>query len=210
MGHLLIQRSGEAPRCVAIDDDILTVGRVGQSDIELDHPDAGGFRLILQRDASGGGLRMLDLSLTHAELGPRRWMGLGSGESINVGPYTIRYFDARSARATVERLLLQSACTAGTELEMEGPGTAYLRIVKGPGVNRVISMRGWVLNVRRSGTRLLSINRTSTRHVLERADAGVVRLNGALLTARTAPIYDGDLIELDETLFAFGVWDLLA
>lgn len=123
--RLLIIREGEAPRAVALDRPVLTIGRNPDSDVVLN--DKGVSRTHARLEHRDGGWSITDLDSTNGSylgadrLPPQTPHGLKSGAELRIGAYLLQWRSAREMMLTAYQPLVRPDASTAVRFKID-PG----------------------------------------------------------------------------------------
>ena len=219
MGKLVVSLDGVVIKDVQITKDKTTLGRRPYNDIVIDNLAVSGEHAVLQM--VGQDLFIEDLNSTNGTYINGKAIKkqlLIHNDTVEIGKYKIKYLIEESS--DYERTMIlrpgagahtpynQTAPLPNPSLAMAGMGAgvpaALIKVLSGAAAGRSVSLTKVVTTVGKPGVQVASITKRPTGYVLAHVD-GAQRpsINGVPLSTDTAPLNNGDLIELAGTQMQF-------
>ena len=227
MGKLVVSLDGVVIKDVQITKDKTTLGRRPYNDIVIDNLAVSGEHALLQM--SGSEVYLEDLNSTNGTYingKPVRKQLLRHGDQIEIGRYKIRYLGdelpdedktlvmrrgevvAPPAAAQAAPPMPPAAESSFGEFEAlaaaHQPVTASIRVLNGAAAGREVVLTKVVTTLGKPGVQVASITRRPGGYVFAHVE-GAVRpsVNGVPLAGESAPLRNGDVIELAGTRMQF-------
>ena len=219
MGKLVVSLDGVVIKDVQITKDKTTLGRRPYNDIVIDNLAVSGEHAVLQM--VGQDLFIEDLNSTNGTYINGKAIKkqlLIHNDTVEIGKYKIKYLIEESS--DYERTMIlrpgagahtpynQTSPLPNPSLAMAGMGAgvpaALIKVLSGAAAGRAVSLTKIVTTVGKPGVQVASITKRPTGYVLAHVE-GAQRpsINGVPLSTETAPLNNGDLIELAGTQMQF-------
>ena len=219
MGKLVVSLDGVVIKDVQITKDKTTLGRRPYNDIVIDNLAVSGEHAVLQM--VGQDLFIEDLNSTNGTYINGKAIKkqlLLHNDTVEIGKYKIKYLIEESS--DYERTMIlrpgagahtpynQTSPLPNPSLAMAGMGAgvpaALIKVLSGAAAGRAVSLTKVVTTVGKPGVQVASITKRPTGYVLAHVE-GAQRpsINGVPLSTETAPLNNGDLIELAGTQMQF-------
>ena len=219
MGKLVVSLDGVVIKDVQITKDKTTLGRRPYNDIVIDNLAVSGEHAVLQM--VGQDLFIEDLNSTNGTYINGKAIKkqlLIHNDTVEIGKYKIKYLIEESS--DYERTMIlrpgagahtpynQTSPLPNPSLAMAGMGAgvpaALIKVLSGAAAGRAVSLTKVVTTVGKPGVQVASITKRPTGYVLAHVE-GAQRpsINGVPLSTETAPLNNGDLIELAGTQMQF-------
>ena len=222
MGKLVVSLDGVVIKDVQVTKDKTTLGRRPYNDIVIDNLAVSGEHAVLQM--VGPEVFIEDLNSTNGTYingkAIKRQL-LSHKDTVEIGKYKIKYLvdDSSDYEKT---MIVRPGASAHSPYHhtapqanpsphlggMGGPGSsvpaASIKVLSGAAAGRAVTLTKVVTTVGKPGVQVASITRRPTGYVLAHVE-GAQRpsINGVLLSTETAPLNNGDLIELAGTQMQF-------
>ncbi len=220
MGKLVVSLDGVVIKDVQITKDKTTLGRRPYNDIVIDNLAVSGEHAVLQM--VGQDVFIEDLNSTNGTYINGKAIKkqlLANNDTVEIGKYKIKYLVEESTDYERTLILRPGAAGAHTPYNHTAPmpnsssmaGTsaaagqaASIKVLSGAAAGRSVTLTKVVTTVGKPGVQVAAITRRPTGYVLAHVE-GVQRpsINGVLLLHETAPLSNGDLIELAGTQMQF-------
>ncbi len=224
MGKLVVSLDGVVIKDVQITKDKTTLGRRPYNDIVIDNLAVSGEHAVLQM--VGKDVFIEDLNSTNGTYINGKAIKkqlLAHNDIVEIGKYKIRYLTEESGEYEKTMVMRPgaNAPVAGAApyrtATMAGPGyaptstytgpaagTAMIKVLSGAAAGREVTLTKVVTTVGKPGVQVASITRRPTGYVIAHVE-GVQRpaVNGMAVVGDTAPLKNGDLIELAGTQMQF-------
>ena len=210
MGKLVVSLDGVVIKEVQITKDKTTLGRRPYNDIVIDNLAVSGEHAVMQM--VGADVFIEDLNSTNGTYingkAIKKQM-LAHDDTVEIGKYKIRFLrdepsgtDSRFGSLTSRTSLLTSLSQAPMAAPA-GP-SASIRVLNGSAAGREVVLSKAVTTIGKPGVQVASITKRPTGYVLAHVE-GAQRpsINGVPLSTETAPLNNGDLIELAGTQMQF-------
>ncbi|MBL8349039.1 MAG: FHA domain-containing protein [Burkholderiaceae bacterium] len=219
MGKLVVSLDGVVIKDVQITKDKTTLGRRPYNDIVIDNLAVSGEHAVLQM--LGNDVFIEDLNSTNGTYingkAIKKQM-LVHNDTVEIGKYKIKYL-AEDA-GNYEQTMIMRPGSAGvpqapvhrsTPMPDLAPSmppaagpSASIKVLSGAAAGRAVTLTKVVTTVGKPGVQVASITRRPTGYVLAHVE-GTSRpsINGVPLVTETAPLANGDLIELAGTQMQF-------
>jgi predicted component of type VI protein secretion system len=218
MGKLVVSLDGVVIKDVQITKDKTTLGRRPYNDIVIDNLAVSGEHAVLQM--LGQDVFIEDLNSTNGTYingkAIKKQM-LVHNDTVEIGKYKIKYLADEGV--DYEKTMIMRPGAAGTTphspystspLAPAAPAmstagqTASIKVLSGAAAGRAVSLSKVVTTVGKPGVQVASITKRPNGYVLAHVE-GATRpsINGVQLTGETAPLSNGDLIELAGTQMQF-------
>jgi hypothetical protein len=226
MGKLVVSLDGVVIKDVQITKDKTTLGRRPYNDIVIDNLAVSGEHAVLQM--LGQDVFIEDLNSTNGTYingkAIKKQM-LVHNDTVEIGKYKIKYLVEEGGdyeKTMVMRPGANAPAMAGNAVHtpynqtapMPSPGqmgslqgvggAASIKVLSGAAAGRAVTLTKVVTTVGKPGVQVASITKRPTGYVLAHVE-GAQRpsINGVLLATETAPLHNGDLIELAGTQMQF-------
>jgi hypothetical protein len=226
MGKLVVSLDGVVIKDVQITKDKTTLGRRPYNDIVIDNLAVSGEHAVLQM--LGQDVFIEDLNSTNGTYingkAIKKQM-LVHNDTVEIGKYKIKYLVEEGGdyeKTMIMRPGANAPVTAGNAVHtpynqtapmptpgqlgaLQGAGAAAsIKVLSGAAAGRAVTLTKVVTTVGKPGVQVASITKRPTGYVLAHVE-GAQRpsINGVLLTTETAPLSNGDLIELAGTQMQF-------
>ena len=220
MGKLVVSLDGVVIKEVQITKDKTTLGRRPYNDIVIDNLAVSGEHAALQM--VGQDVFIEDLNSTNGTYINGKSIKkqlLVHNDTVEVGKYKIKYLVDDSAGYEKTMIMapgamaaLAAAATRASAPAAASPpaaptvasGSAAIRVLSGAAAGRQVTLTKVVTTIGKPGVQVASITKRPTGYVIAHVE-GAARpsINGHALSAETAPLHDGDLIELAGTQMQF-------
>ena len=223
MGKLVVSLDGVVIKDVQITKDKTTLGRRPYNDIVIDNLAVSGEHAVLQM--VGQDVFIEDLNSTNGTYINGKAIKkqlLSHNDTVEIGKYKIKYMVEESG--DYERTMIMRPGVGGhtpynhTSPQpnpslpygaMGGGGSggvppASIKVLSGAAAGRAVTLTKVVTTVGKPGVQVASITKRPTGYVLAHVE-GAQRpsINGVPLSTETAPLNNGDLIELAGTQMQF-------
>jgi pSer/pThr/pTyr-binding forkhead associated (FHA) protein len=201
---------------VQITKDRTTLGRRPYNDIVIDNLAVSGEHALLQM--SGADVYLEDLNSTNGTYvngKPIRKQMLRHGDHIEIGRYKIRYFGDEPPEADRTLVMKRGEIVPPPppesnfgDLELLTPApqpvTASIRVLNGAAAGREVMLTKVVTTLGKPGVQVASITRRPGGFFFAHVEgASRPSINGEPLAADSAPLRNGDVIELAGTRMQF-------
>ena len=221
MGKLVVSLDGVVIKDVQITKDKTTLGRRPYNDIVIDNLAVSGEHAVLQM--AGADVFIEDLNSTNGTYingKAIKKQQLAHNDTVEIGKYKIKYLVEESADYEKTMIVRPGAgahspynhTSAMPNLAMPPAGlaaasvvaAASIKVLSGAAAGRAVTLTKVVTTVGKPGVQVASITKRPTGYVLAHVE-GAQRpsINGVPLTTETAPLHNGDLIELAGTQMQF-------
>jgi len=222
MGKLVVSLDGVVIKDVQITKDKTTLGRRPYNDIVIDNLAVSGEHAVLQM--LGSDVFIEDLNSTNGTYingkAIKKQM-LAHNDTIEIGKYKIKYLveDAGNYEQTMimrpgSAGAPQAAAHRSTPMPhlpptpptppMGAGAAASIKVLSGAAAGRAVTLTKVVTTVGKPGVQVASITRRPTGYVLAHVEgASRPSINGVPLVTETAPLANGDMIELAGTQMQF-------
>ncbi len=225
MGKLVVSLDGVVIKEVQITKDKTTLGRRPYNDIVIDNLAVSGEHAVLQM--VGSDVFIEDLNSTNGTYINGRAIKkqlLAHNDTVEIGKYKIKYLtedsgeyektmimrpgaNAPAGVASPYRSGAMSGSFSGTVAGHAPPSaasTAMIKVLSGAAAGREVTLTKVVTTVGKPGVQVASITKRPTGYVIAHVE-GALRpaVNGVALAGDTAPLKNGDLIELAGTQMQF-------
>jgi pSer/pThr/pTyr-binding forkhead associated (FHA) protein len=219
MGKLVVSLDGVVIKDVQITKDKTTLGRRPYNDIVIDNLAVSGEHAVLQM--LGSDVFIEDLNSTNGTYingkAIKKQM-LAHNDTVEIGKYKIKYLVEEVGN--FEQTMIMRPGSAGVPhtpyshtspmpnlapvLQASSGQSASIKVLSGAAAGRAVTLTKVVTTVGKPGVQVASITRRPTGYVLAHVE-GVSRpsINGVPLVTETAPLSNGDLIELAGTQMQF-------
>ena len=228
MGKLVVSLDGVVIKDVQITKDKTTLGRRPYNDIVIDNLAVSGEHAVLQM--LGNDVFIEDLNSTNGTYingkAIKKQM-LAHNDTVEIGKYKIKFLSEENTE--YEKTMIMRPSTAAAAAPAAASPSAYARstplphpssmasspavgaapaalikVLSGAAAGRSVSLTKVVTTVGKPGVQVASITRRPHGYVLAHVE-GVQRpsINGTPLLNETAPLTNGDLIELAGTQMQF-------
>ncbi len=222
MGKLVVSLDGVVIKDVQITKDKTTLGRRPYNDIVIDNLAVSGEHAVLQM--VGQDVFIEDLNSTNGTYINGKAIKkqlLSHNDTVEIGKYKIKYLVEESG--DYERTMIIRPGAGGhtpynhtspmpnPSMPLGGMGgagssvpSASIKVLSGAAAGRAVTLTKVVTTVGKPGVQVASITRRPTGYVLAHVE-GAQRpsINGVPLSTETAPLNNGDLIELAGTQMQF-------
>ncbi len=225
MGKLVVSLDGVVIKDVQITKDKTTLGRRPYNDIVIDNLAVSGEHAVLQM--LGNDVFIEDLNSTNGTYingkAIKKQM-LAHNDTVEIGKYKIKYLVEEGG--DYEKTMIMRPATAGigaagasrsTPMPQHAPGapaglqpagglpaSASIKVLSGAAAGRSVILTKVVTTVGKPGVQVAAITRRPTGYVLAHVEgAHRPSINGVPLITETAPLSNGDLIELAGTQMQF-------
>ena len=225
MGKLVVSLDGVVIKDVQITKDKTTLGRRPYNDIVIDNLAVSGEHAVLQM--LGNDVFIEDLNSTNGTYingkAIKKQM-LAHNDTVEIGKYKIKYLVEEGGDYEKTMIMRPATAAAGfaaasrsTPMPNHAPGapaglhptgglpaSASIKVLSGAAAGRSVTLTKVVTTVGKPGVQVASITRRPTGYVLAHVE-GTHRpsINGVPLITETAPLANGDLIELAGTQMQF-------
>jgi hypothetical protein len=227
MGKLVVSLDGVVIKDVQITKDKTTLGRRPYNDIVIDNLAVSGEHAVLQM--LGNDVFIEDLNSTNGTYingkAIKKQM-LAHNDTVEIGKYKIKYLVEEGADYEKTMIMRQgSGVGMGTGVphtpynhtapmpslaalgQAPAPGVAQaasIKVLSGAAAGKSVTLTKVVTTVGKPGVQVASITKRPTGYVLAHVE-GAQRpsINGVALVTDTAPLSNGDLIELAGTQMQF-------
>ena len=219
MGKLVVSLDGVVIKDVQITKDKTTLGRRPYNDIVIDNLAVSGEHAVLQM--AGSDVFIEDLNSTNGTYingKAIKKQQLAHNDTVEIGKYKIKYLVEETGDYEKTMIVRPGAgahspynhTSALPNLAMPPVGApsavaaASIKVLSGAAAGRAVTLTKVVTTVGKPGVQVASITKRPTGYVLAHVE-GAQRpsINGVPLTAETAPLHNGDLIELAGTQMQF-------
>ncbi len=217
MGKLVVSLDGVVIKEVQITKDKTTLGRRPYNDIVIDNLAVSGEHAALQM--VGPDVFIEDLNSTNGTYingkAIKRQL-LAHNDTVEIGKYKIKYLVDDSS--DYEKTMIVRPGAAGHSpyhhtAPQANPASgamggglpaASIKVLSGAAAGRAVALTKVVTTVGKPGVQVAAITRRPTGYVLAHVEgARRPSINGVLLSTETAPLSNGDLIELAGTQMQF-------
>jgi len=219
MGKLVVSLDGVVIKDVQITKDKTTLGRRPYNDIVIDNLAVSGEHAVLQM--SGQDVFIEDLNSTNGTYingKAIKKQQLSHNDTVEIGKYKIKYLVEENN--DYEKTMIVRPGAGGhtpynhtspmpnPSMPVAGMGNsvpaASIKVLSGAAAGRSVTLTKVVTTVGKPGVQVASITKRPTGYVLAHVE-GAQRpsINGVLLSTETAPLSNGDLIELAGTQMQF-------
>ncbi len=228
MGKLVVSLDGVVIKDVQITKDKTTLGRRPYNDIVIDNLAVSGEHAVLQM--LGNDVFIEDLNSTNGTYingkAIKKQM-LAHNDTVEIGKYKIKYL-VEEGTDYEKTMIVRPAGSVGTAtgvphthysqtapmpnmaaaLGQQGAGglqqAASIKVLSGAAAGKSVTLTKVVTTVGKPGVQVASITKRPTGYVLAHVE-GAMRpsINGVPLVTDTAPLSNGDLIELAGTQMQF-------
>jgi len=218
MGKLVVSLDGVVIKEVQITKDKTTLGRRPYNDIVIDNLAVSGEHAVLQM--LGHDVFIEDLNSTNGTYingkAIKKQM-LAHNDTVEIGKYKIKYLVDEGADFEKTQVVRPAGAAAvHTPFNQTapmpslgaapgaGPHAASIKVLSGTAAGRAVTLTKVVTTVGKPGVQVASITKRPTGYVLAHVE-GAQRpsINGVPLATETAPLNNGDLIELAGTQMQF-------
>ena len=219
MGKLVVSLDGVVIKDVQITKDKTTLGRRPYNDIVIDNLAVSGEHAVLQM--MGQDVFIEDLNSTNGTYINGKAIKkqlLAHNDTVEIGKYKIKYLVEESNEyektmvvrpgAAGHSPYSNSSAMPNPSQPMAGMGgaapAASIKVLSGAAAGRAVTLTKVVTTVGKPGVQVASITKRPTGYVLAHVE-GAQRpsINGVPLATETAPLNNGDLIELAGTQMQF-------
>ena len=224
MGKLVVSLDGVVIKEVQITKDKTTLGRRPYNDIVIDNLAVSGEHAVLQM--LGNDVFIEDLNSTNGTYINGKAIKkqlLAHNDTVEIGKYKIKYLVEDTA--DYEKTMVMRPGSAPPSVAAPAPmansgfsasgmaplpsmssnsSAASIKVLNGAAAGRAVTLTKVVTTVGKPGVQVASITKRPTGYVLAHVE-GAHRplINGAPLATETAPLNNGDLIELAGTQMQF-------
>ena len=221
MGKLVVSLDGVVIKDVQITKDKTTLGRRPYNDIVIDNLAVSGEHAVLQM--MGQDVFIEDLNSTNGTYINGKAIKkqlLAHNDTVEIGKYKIKYLVEESNE--YEKTMIVRPGSAGhspfnqtspmpnPSMPVGGLGAAgavpaaSIKVLSGAAAGRAVTLTKVVTTVGKPGVQVASITKRPTGYVLAHVE-GAQRpcINGVPLATETAPLNNGDMIELAGTQMQF-------
>jgi len=219
MGKLVVSLDGVVIKDVQITKDKTTLGRRPYNDIVIDNLAVSGEHAVLQM--SGQDVFIEDLNSTNGTYingKAIKKQQLSHNDTVEIGKYKIKYLVEENN--DYEKTMIVRPGAGGhtpynhtspmpnPSMPVAGMGNsvpaASIKVLSGAAAGRSVTLTKVVTTVGKPGVQVASITKRPTGYVLAHVEgAHRPSINGVLLSTETAPLSNGDLIELAGTQMQF-------
>ncbi|MDO9284381.1 MAG: FHA domain-containing protein [Aquabacterium sp.] len=225
MGKLVVSLDGVVIKDVQITKDKTTLGRRPYNDIVIDNLAVSGEHAVLQM--LGNDVFIEDLNSTNGTYINGKAIKkqlLAHNDTVEIGKYKIKYL-VEEGNDYEKTMIMRPSAAGGTphspyshtspipNLAAAGlpsmaasnaAAAASIKVLSGAAAGRSVTLTKVVTTVGKPGVQVASITRRPTGYVLAHVE-GAQRpsINGVPLVTETAPLANGDLIELAGTQMQF-------
>jgi DUF971 family protein len=216
MGKLVVSLDGVVIKEVQITKDKTTLGRRPYNDIVIDNLAVSGEHAVLQM--VGQDVFIEDLNSTNGTYINGKAVKkqlLAHNDTVEIGKYKIKYLVDEGSDyektmimrpgAMAPEPMRGSAGMPTMPAAMNVPGlAASIRVLSGAAAGREVALTKVVTTIGKPGVQVASITKRPTGYVIAHVEGGSrPSVNGASLMGDTAPLRNGDLIELAGTQMQF-------
>ena len=220
MGKLVVSLDGVVIKDVQITKDKTTLGRRPYNDIVIDNLAVSGEHAVLQM--VGPDVFIEDLNSTNGTYingKAIKKQQLAHNDTVEIGKYKIKYL-VEEVGDYEKTMVVRPGAGAHSpynhtapmpNLGLPGGGqgggsgaSASIKVLSGAAAGRAVTLTKVVTTVGKPGVQVASITKRPTGYVLAHVE-GAQRpsINGVTLVSETAPLSNGDLIELAGTQMQF-------
>jgi pSer/pThr/pTyr-binding forkhead associated (FHA) protein len=221
MGKLVVSLDGVVIKDVQITKDKTTLGRRPYNDIVIDNLAVSGEHAVLQM--MGQDVFIEDLNSTNGTYINGKAIKkqlLAHNDTVEIGKYKIKYL-VEEANEYEKTMIVrpgsgghspfnQTSPMPNPSMPMAGMGgggavpAASIKVLSGAAAGRAVTLTKVVTTVGKPGVQVASITKRPTGYVLAHVE-GAQRpsINGVPLATETAPLNNGDMIELAGTQMQF-------
>ncbi len=226
MGKLVVSLDGVVIKDVQITKDKTTLGRRPYNDIVIDNLAVSGEHAVLQM--LGNDVFIEDLNSTNGTYingkAIKKQM-LAHNDTVEIGKYKIKYLVEEAVDYEKTMIMrpgggvgmatgvphnpystspLPNLSTLGQQPAAGMAQSASIKVLSGAAAGKSVTLTKVVTTVGKPGVQVASITKRPTGYVLAHVE-GAMRpsINGVSLVADTAPLANGDLIELAGTQMQF-------
>ena len=219
MGKLVVSLDGVVIKDVQITKDKTTLGRRPYNDIVIDNLAVSGEHAVLQM--MGQDVFIEDLNSTNGTYINGKAIKkqlLAHNDTVEIGKYKIKYLVEESNEYEKTMIVRPGAvghspynntsAMPNPSQPVAGMGgsvpAASIKVLSGAAAGRAVTLTKVVTTVGKPGVQVASITKRPTGYVLAHVE-GAQRpsINGVPLATETAPLNNGDLIELAGTQMQF-------
>ena len=219
MGKLVVSLDGVVIKEVQITKDKTTLGRRPYNDIVIDNLAVSGEHAVLQM--LGNDVFIEDLNSTNGTYingkAIKKQM-LAHNDTVDIGKYKIKYLVEETGNFEQTMIMRPGSAappspyshTAATPTlapvlaAAHSMPAASIKVLSGAAAGRSVTLTKVVTTVGKPGVQVASISRRPTGYVLAHVEgASRPSINGVMLATETAPLANGDLIELAGTQMQF-------
>ena len=219
MGKLVVSLDGVVIKDVQITKDKTTLGRRPYNDIVIDNLAVSGEHAVLQM--TGQDVFIEDLNSTNGTYingKAIKKQQLSHNDTVEIGKYKIKYLVEDNT--DYEKTMIvrpgagghspfnHTAPMPNPSMPVAGMGNAVpaasIKVLSGAAAGRSVTLTKVVTTVGKPGVQVASITKRPTGYVLAHVEgAHRPSINGVMLNTETAPLSNGDLIELAGTQMQF-------
>ncbi len=219
MGKLVVSLDGVVIKEVQITKDKTTLGRRPYNDIVIDNLAVSGEHAVLQM--VGADVFIEDLNSTNGTYingKAIKKQQLSHNDTVEIGKYKIKYLVEDNT--DYEKTMIvrpgagghspfnHTAPMPNPSMPVAGMGSAVpaasIKVLSGAAAGRSVTLTKVVTTVGKPGVQVASITKRPTGYVLAHVEgAHRPSINGVMLNTETAPLSNGDLIELAGTQMQF-------
>ena len=214
MGKLIVSLEGVVIKDVQLTKDKTTLGRRPYNDIVIDNLAVSGEHAVLQ--LAGVDVFIEDLNSTNGTYINGKAVKkqlLNHNDTVEIGKYKIKYLIDDGTDYEKTQVFKADGPVAGATqgFTPSGLGTftgsvtpASIRVLSGAAAGREMVLTKVVTTVGKPGVQVASITKRPTGYLFAHVDgASRPLVNGQPLIGETAPLKDGDVIELAGTQMQF-------
>ena len=216
MGKLVVSLDGVVIKDVQITKDKTTLGRRPYNDIVIDNLAVSGEHAVLQM--VGPDVFIEDLNSTNGTYingKAIKKQQLAHNDTVEIGKYKIKYL-VEDVGDYEKTMVVRPGAGAHSPYNHTSPmpnlglasggqgASASIKVLSGAAAGRAVTLTKVVTTVGKPGVQVASITKRPTGYVLAHVE-GAQRpsINGVTLASETAPLSNGDLIELAGTQMQF-------
>jgi len=212
MGKLVVSLDGVVIKEVQITKDKTTLGRRPYNDIVIDNLAVSGEHAVLQM--LGNDVFIEDLNSTNGTYINGKAIKkqlLAHNDTVEIGKYKIKYLVDDSAE--YEKTMVMRPGSAGAAAPVAASplastasavNAASIKVLNGSAAGRIVTLTKVVTTVGKPGVQVASITKRPTGYVLAHVEGGLrPMINSVPVSGDTAPLNNGDLIELAGTQMQF-------
>ena len=220
MGKLVVSLDGVVIKEVQITKDKTTLGRRPYNDIVIDNLAVSGEHAVLQM--VGNDVFIEDLNSTNGTYINGKAVKkqlLAHNDTVEIGKYKIKYLVDENADFEKTMIMRPGGqAPAHTPFNHTSPMptslapaaspsaglSASIKVLSGAAAGRAVVLTKVVTTVGKPGVQVASITKRPTGYILAHVEGGQrPTINGVPLVTETAPLTNGDLIELAGTQMQF-------
>ncbi len=213
MGKLIVSLEGVVIKEVQLTKDKTTLGRRPYNDIVIDNLAVSGEHAVLQL-AGGKDVFIEDLNSTNGTYINGKAVKkqlLNHNDTIEIGKYKIKYLVEDGTDYEKTQVFRADMAAAPSAFGPSGLGNfsapvapASIRVLNGAAAGREMVLTKVVTTVGKPGVQVASITKRPTGYLVAHVD-GTSRplVNGQPMIGETAPLKNGDVIELAGTQMQF-------